>query len=110
MLCRPGLLALKPVDGLQAGFDGFVAQTSGAEGSCDRYERAVLLAVRDPAARQRLQWPRPSALSQPFMKPLQVVRTTDEGAAAAAAVIGPIARAEGLPFHAAAAERLLERA
>jgi len=25
-------------------------------------------------------------------------------------VIGPIARAEGLPLHAAAAERLLERA
>ena len=45
-----------------------------------------------------------------FMKPLQIVRATDEGAAAAAAVIGPIARAEGLPLHAAAAERLLERA
>ena len=44
------------------------------------------------------------------MKPLQIVRATDEGAAAAAAVIGPIARAEGLPLHAAAAERLLERA
>ena len=45
-----------------------------------------------------------------FMKPLQIVRATDDGAAAAAGVIGPIARAEGLPLHAAAAERLLERA
>ena len=45
-----------------------------------------------------------------FMKPLQIVRATDAGAAAAAGVIGPIARAEGLPLHAAAAERLLERA
>jgi histidinol dehydrogenase len=44
-----------------------------------------------------------------FMKPLQVVRATREGAAAAARVIGPIARAEGLPLHAAAAERVLER-
>jgi histidinol dehydrogenase len=44
-----------------------------------------------------------------FMKPLQIVRATDEGAAAAARVIGPIARAEGLPLHAAAAERILER-
>jgi histidinol dehydrogenase len=44
-----------------------------------------------------------------FMKPLQVVRATAEGAAAAARVIGPIARAEGLPLHAAAAERVLER-
>ena len=43
-----------------------------------------------------------------FMKPLQVVRATPAGAAAAARVIGPIARAEGLPLHAAAAERLLE--
>jgi len=39
-----------------------------------------------------------------FMRPLQVVRTTPAGAAAAAAVVGPIARAEGLPLHAAAAE------
>jgi hypothetical protein len=31
------------------------------------------------------------------------------GAAAAARVVGPIARAEGLPLHAAAAERALER-
>ena len=40
-----------------------------------------------------------------FMKPLQVVRATAAGAAAAAEVVGPIARAEGLPLHAAAAER-----
>jgi len=39
-----------------------------------------------------------------FMKPLQVVRTTPAGAIAAAAVVGPVARAEGLPLHAAAAE------
>ncbi len=45
-----------------------------------------------------------------FMKPLQIVRATDAGAVAAAGVIGPIARAEGLPLHAAAAERRLERA
>ena len=44
-----------------------------------------------------------------FMKPLQVVRVTPGGAAEAAGVIGPIARAEGLPFHAAAAERALVR-
>ena len=44
-----------------------------------------------------------------FMKPLQIVRVTAAGAAAAARVIGPIARAEGLPLHAAAAERLVER-
>jgi histidinol dehydrogenase len=43
-----------------------------------------------------------------FMKPLQVVRTSREGAVAAAAVVGPLARAEGLPLHAAAAERVLE--
>ena len=37
-----------------------------------------------------------------FLKPLQVV-TADEGAAArAAAVVGPLARVEGLPLHAAA--------
>ncbi len=40
-----------------------------------------------------------------FMKPLQIVRTTAAGAAAAARVVGPIARVEGLPLHAAAAER-----
>ena len=45
-----------------------------------------------------------------FMKPLQIVRATKLGAAAAASVIGPIARAEGLPLHAAAAELMLERA
>ncbi|MEO5633600.1 histidinol dehydrogenase [Gaiella sp.] len=45
-----------------------------------------------------------------FMKPLQVVRTTAAGAEAAARVVGPIARAEGLPLHAAAAERVLGRA
>lgn len=44
-----------------------------------------------------------------FMKPLQIVRATAAGAAAAALVVGPIARAEGLPLHAAAAERALER-
>ena len=43
-----------------------------------------------------------------FMKPLQVVRATAAGAAAAARVIGPISRAEGLPLHAAAGERALE--
>ena len=41
-----------------------------------------------------------------FMKPLQIVRATAAGAAAAARVVGPIARAEGLPLHAAAAERV----
>jgi len=44
-----------------------------------------------------------------FMKPLQIVRATAAGAAAAARVVGPIARAEGLPLHAAAAERALEQ-
>ena len=43
-----------------------------------------------------------------FMKPLQIVRATAAGAAGAARVVGPIARAEGLPLHAAAAERALE--
>ncbi len=42
-----------------------------------------------------------------FLKPLQVVRTTPAGLAAAAAVVGPIARVEGLPLHAAAVERLV---
>ncbi len=45
-----------------------------------------------------------------FMKPLQIVRTTPAGAVAAARVVGPIARVEGLPLHAAAAERALEEA
>jgi hypothetical protein len=42
---------------------------------------------------------------------LQVVRATAAGTAAAARVIGPIARVEGLPLHAAAAVagRTLER-
>jgi histidinol dehydrogenase len=39
-----------------------------------------------------------------FLKPLQIVRVTPEGMAAAVAVVGPIARAEGLPLHAAAVE------
>ena len=37
-----------------------------------------------------------------FLKPLQVVTATEEGSQRAAAVVGPIARAEGLPLHAAA--------
>ena len=37
-----------------------------------------------------------------FLKPLQVVTATQEGSQRAAAVVGPIARAEGLPLHAAA--------
>ncbi len=45
-----------------------------------------------------------------FMKPLQIVRATAAGAERAARVVGPIARAEGLPLHAAAAERALGRA
>ncbi len=40
-----------------------------------------------------------------FLKPLQVVRATPAGVAAAAEVVGPIARVEGLPLHAAAVER-----
>jgi len=39
-----------------------------------------------------------------FLKPLQIVRATPDGVAAAAAVVGPIARIEGLPLHAAAVE------
>jgi histidinol dehydrogenase len=38
-----------------------------------------------------------------FLKPLQVVTATPEGTRAAADVIVPLARAEGLPLHAAAA-------
>jgi histidinol dehydrogenase len=38
-----------------------------------------------------------------FLKPLQVVTATPDGARAAADVIVPLARAEGLPLHAAAA-------
>ncbi len=37
-----------------------------------------------------------------FLKPLQVVRATGEGARRAAEVVGPLARAAGLPLHAAA--------
>jgi histidinol dehydrogenase len=37
-----------------------------------------------------------------FLKPLQVVRATQEGAKRAADVVGPLARVEGLPLHAAA--------
>jgi histidinol dehydrogenase len=37
-----------------------------------------------------------------FLKPLQVVRATREGARRAAEVVGPLARVEGLPHHAAA--------
>lgn len=40
-----------------------------------------------------------------FLKPLQVVRSTPAGVRTAAEVVGPLARAEGLPLHAAAAER-----
>ena len=38
-----------------------------------------------------------------FLKPVQVVRATPEGARRAAEVIVPLARVEGLPLHAAAA-------
>jgi histidinol dehydrogenase len=37
-----------------------------------------------------------------FLKPIQVVRAGDVGVAAARRVVGPIARVEGLPLHAAA--------
>jgi histidinol dehydrogenase len=37
-----------------------------------------------------------------FLKPLQVVRATAEGTRRAAEVVGPLARVEGLPRHAAA--------
>jgi histidinol dehydrogenase len=37
-----------------------------------------------------------------FLKPLQVVTATPDGARRAAEVVGPLARAEGLPRHAAA--------
>ena len=37
-----------------------------------------------------------------FLKPLQVVTATAEGVRRAAEVVGPLARAEGLPLHAAA--------
>jgi len=37
-----------------------------------------------------------------FLKPLQVVRASADGARRAARVVGPLARVEGLPLHAAA--------
>ena len=37
-----------------------------------------------------------------FLKPVQVVRASDDGLATARAIVGPIARLEGLPLHAAA--------
>jgi len=37
-----------------------------------------------------------------FLKPLQIVRASAEGARRAADVVGPLARVEGLPLHAAA--------
>ena len=45
-----------------------------------------------------------------FLKPLQIVRTSPAGIAAAAEVIVPIARVEGLPLHAAAVERAVTAA
>jgi histidinol dehydrogenase len=38
-----------------------------------------------------------------FLKPLQIVSATADGARRAAEVVGPLARVEGLPLHAAAA-------
>ena len=37
-----------------------------------------------------------------FLKPLQIVRASAAGIAAAQAIVGPLARVEGLPLHAAA--------
>ena len=37
-----------------------------------------------------------------FLKPIQVVRATADGVAAAREIVGPLARVEGLPLHAAA--------
>jgi histidinol dehydrogenase len=37
-----------------------------------------------------------------FLKPLQIVTASDEGVRGAAAVVGPLARVEALPLHAAA--------
>jgi histidinol dehydrogenase len=39
-----------------------------------------------------------------FLKPLQIVTATVDGARRAAEVVGPLARVEGLPLHAAAVE------
>ena len=40
-----------------------------------------------------------------FLKPLQIVRATRRGRRGRGAVVGPLARVEGLPLHAAAVER-----
>lgn len=45
-----------------------------------------------------------------FLKPVQFVRATRAGLAWAAEVVGPIARIEGLPLHAAAAEQAVTAA
>ncbi len=42
-----------------------------------------------------------------FLKPIQLVRATPEGVASAAAIVGPLARVEGLPLHAAAVKARL---
>ncbi|HVN61740.1 MAG TPA: histidinol dehydrogenase, partial [Gaiellaceae bacterium] len=42
-----------------------------------------------------------------FLKPLQLIRATPEAVAAAAEIVGPLARVEGLPLHAAAVEARL---
>ena len=42
-----------------------------------------------------------------FLKPLQLVRATREGVVTAAEIVGPLARVEGLPLHAAAVEARL---
>ncbi len=42
-----------------------------------------------------------------FLKPIQLVRATHEGVVSAAAIVGPLARVEGLPLHAAAVEARL---
>jgi histidinol dehydrogenase len=42
-----------------------------------------------------------------FLKPLQVVRVSPEGLRVAAEVVGPLARVEGLPLHAASVEGAL---
>ena len=36
-----------------------------------------------------------------FLKPIQFVRATREGVVSAAEIVGPLARVEGLPLHAA---------
>jgi histidinol dehydrogenase len=42
-----------------------------------------------------------------FLKPVQVVRVSPDGLRMAAEVVGPLARVEGLPLHAASVERAL---